>query len=507
MRKIREVLRLKFEHNLSERKISKSCNISRSTVKDYLTRFSVSGLAWPLPDTLDEPSLEQKLFPTKTGEDRKRQPTPDWSKIHEELRHPSVTLMLLWQDYKVCHPDGYQYSWFSDQYRLWKNQVDVVMRQNHIAGDKLFIDYAGQTFPVVNQLTGEVQQMQIFIATLGASSYTYAEATRTQTLPDWIGSHIRAFEYIGGVPNILVPDNLKSGVKTPHRYEPTINPTYQDLAEHYRVAVVPARVRKPQDKAKVESAVQVVERWILARLRDQAFFTLAALNSAIRSLLEELNNKPFQKLPGSRRSLFESLDKPALKPLPSVRYQYAEWKEARVHIDYHVSVDGHYYSVPYQLAKKQLSVRFTQRTVECFYQGQRVASHQRLYQKGRYSTQEEHMPESHKQQAQWTPERLQNWAAKTGPETEAVIRRILSDRRYPQQGYRSCLGIMRLGKSYGDVRLENACRRALYTDACSYRSLESILKHNLDQQPLPELESEAPLPEHHENLRGSDYFH
>ncbi len=507
MRKIREVLRLKFEHNLSERKIARSCNISRSTVKDYLARFSVSELSWPLPDTLDEKVLEQQLFPAKSSDSRSKQATPDWSQIHQELRHPNTTLMLLWQEYKSCHPDGYQYSWFSDQYRSWRNQVDVVMRQNHVAGDKLFIDYAGQTMTVVDQFTGEARQVQIFIATLGASSYTYAEATWSQSLPDWIGSHIRAFEFLGGIPNTLVPDNLKSGVKTPHRYEPVINPTYQDLAEHYQVAVVPARVRKPQDKAKVESAVQVVERWILAGLRHQTFFTLSALNKAIRGLLDKLNSKPFQKLQGSRRSLFESLDKPALKPLPIERYQYAEWKEARVHIDYHVSVDGQYYSVPYQLVKKQLSVRFTQNTVECFHQGQRVASHQRLYQKGRYSTQSDHMPEKHKQHAQWTPERLQSWAGKTGPETEAVIRRILTDRRYPQQGYRSCLGIMRLGKSYGDVRLENACRRALYTDACSYRSLESILKHNLDQQPLPQLEPEPPLPEHHENLRGSDYFH
>ncbi|WP_422447941.1 IS21 family transposase [Endozoicomonas sp. ALB091] len=236
----------------------------------------------------------------------------------------------LWQEYKACHPDGYQYSWFSDQYRSWKNQVDVVMRQNHIAGDKLFIDYAGQTMPVVDQYTGEVRQTQIFVATLGASNYTYAEATWSQSLPDWVGSHVRAFDYFGGTPCILVPDNLKSGVKQPHRYEPVINPTYQDLAEHYQVAVVPARVRKPQDKAKVESAVQVVERWILASLRNQTFFTLSALNKAIRSLLDELNNKPFQKIQGSRRSLFEELDKPALKPLPAERYQYAEWKEARV---------------------------------------------------------------------------------------------------------------------------------------------------------------------------------
>lgn len=506
MRKIREVFRLKFEHNLSERKIAQSCNISRSTVKDYLARLSVSELTWPLPDSIDELTLEQQLFPVKPSSGRHKQTQPDWSQIHQELRHPGMTLMRLWQEYKACHPDGYQYSWFSDQYRSWKNQVDVVMRQNHIAGDKLFIDYAGQTMPVVDQYTGEVRQTQIFVATLGASNYTYAEATWSQSLPDWVGSHVRAFDYFGGTPCTLVPDNLKSGVKQPHRYEPVINPTYQDLAEHYQVAVVPARVRKPQDKAKVESAVQVVERWILASLRNQMFFTLSALNKAIRSLLDELNNKPFQKLQGSRRSLFEELDKPALKPLPAERYQYAEWKEARVHIDYHVSVDGHYYSVPYQLAKKQLSVRFTQNTVECFYQGKRVASHQRLYQKGRYSTQPEHMPEKHRQHAEWTPERLQNWAAQTGPETEAVIRRILSDRRYPQQGYRSCLGIMRLGKSYGDARLENACRRALYTDACSYRSLESILKHNLDQQPLPQLEPEPALPDHHENLRGSDYF-
>ena len=506
MRKIREVLRLKFEHRLSERKIASSCNISRSTVSDYLGRFAISGLPWPLPDNLNEADLEQRLFPVDSQRTRHPQTTPNWSAVHQELRRPGMTLMLLWQEYKTNHPDGYQYSWFSDLYREWRSHLDVTMRQNHIAGDKLFIDYAGQTVPVVNQYTGEVQQAQIFIATLGASSYTYAEATWSQSLPNWIGSHVRTFDYLGGVPNSLVPDNLKSGVKSPHRYEPVINPTYQDLAEHYCVAVVPARVRKPQDKSKVESAVQVVERWILARLRDRTFFSLAELNEAIALLLEKLNNKNFQKLPGSRRSMFESLDKPALKTLPEQRYQYAEWKEARVHMDYHVEIDKHYYSVPYQLVKRQLTVRITDQAIECLYKGQRVASHQRSHLKGRHSTQASHMPEKHRKYAEWTPERLQNWAAQTGPETEAIIRKILSTRRYPEQSFRSCLGIIRLGKSYGDDRLESACRRALYADTCSYKSIESILKHNLDQQALPELEPEAPLPDDHENLRGSDYF-
>ena len=506
MRKIREVLRLKFEHKLSNRKTADACKLSRSTIKEYMARFQAAKLDWPLPDDMDETTLENLLFPPLADLASRRQHVPDWSDIHQELRRSDVTLMLLWQEYKTQHPDGYQYSWFSDQYREWRGRLDLVMRQNHVAGEKLFIDYAGQTVPVVNQSTGEVRQAQIFVATLGASSYTYAEATWSQSLQDWTGSHVRTFEFLGGVPNLLIPDNLKSGVTKPDRYVPVINATYQDLAEHYRVAVVPARVRKPQDKGKVESAVQIVERQILARLRHQTFFSLPELNEAIASLLVELNNKSFQKLPGSRRSLFESLDKPALNALPAERYQFAEWKEARVHIDYHVEVDKHYYSVPYLLVKKQLTVRMTSQTIECFHKGQRVASHRRSHLKGRHTTQTEHMPEKHQKHAEWTPERLRNWAAQTGPETEATIARILSGRKHHEQTYRSCLGVMRLGKSYGHERLENACRRALYMDTCSYRSIESILKNNLDQQPLPEMEPEAPLPENHENLRGSEYF-
>lgn len=507
MRKIREVLRLKFEHHFSVRRIAKSCHISRSTASDYLARFAITKLPWPLPTDMDESTLEQRLFPTLPVGVQRHLTMPDWSKIHIELRRPGVTLMLLWQEYKANYPEGFQYSWFSEQYREWRQCLDASMRQTHIAGEKLFIDYAGQTMPVLNQHTGEIKQAQIFVATLGASGYSYAEATWSQALPDWTASHVRTFNFLGGVPELLVPDNLKSAVSTAHRYEPEKNPTYQDLAEHYQVAVLPARVRKPKDKSKVESTVQVVERWILARLRDRTFFSLQALNEAMSQLLEELNSKPFQKLNGSRLSIFETIDKPALKPLPQTPYQFAEWKEVRVHIDYHVEVDKHYYSVPYQLIKKQLSVRITSQTIECFYRGNRVSSHHRSSQQGRHSTHKEHRPEKHRQHAEWTPERLRQWASETGPETEAVVMRLMSGRKHPEQVYRSCLGILRLGKAYGKDRLESACRRALYVDACSYRSISSMLKNCLDQQPLPEPESETQLPEDHENLRGSSYYH
>ncbi|MTI11867.1 IS21 family transposase [Sansalvadorimonas verongulae] len=507
MRKIRDVLRLKFENNLSNRRIAQSNAMSRATVTDYLSRFYSSGLPWPLPDDLDDEALEQHLFAPPDKARKKKDILPDWHHIHKNLRRSGVTLNLLWQEYKAGCPEGYQYSHFCDKYREWRSHLDVVMRQNHLAGDKLFLDYAGQTMPITNPSTGEIRQAQIFVATLGASSYTYCEATLSQSLPDWIGSHVRTFEHLGGVPNVLVPDNLKSAVTNPHRYEPDKNPTYQDLAEHYHVAVVPARVRKPQDKGKVESAVQIVERWILARLRDCTFFSLQALNEAIKPLLEELNNKPFQNMPDeSRRTLFETLDKPALKPLPAERYQFAQWKEARVHMDYHIEVDKHFYSVPYNLVKKQLSVRITGQTIECFHKRKRVASHVRSYLKGRHTTQPEHMPEKHRCYAEWTPERLQNWAAKTGGHTEAVITHILESRKYPEQAFRSCLGIIHLGKRYTPERLERACQRALHLGSCSYKTLEAILRHGQDNLPLPEEQPLTELPDRHENVRGSVYY-
>jgi transposase len=506
MRKIREVFRLKFDCDISNRQIAKSCKIARSTVAEYLFRFQQAALSWPLPQNLDDNQLEQLLYPQLPALPAHERPVPDWSYIHQQLRQKSVTLMLLWQEYKERHPHGYQYSQFCHRYRQWAAKIDPVMRQEHRAGEKMFVDYAGQTVPVYDLHTNQMREAQIFVAVLGASNYTYAEATWTQTLADWIGSHSRAFAFFGGVPKLVVPDNLKSGVSKACFYEPDINPSYLDMANHYGTAVIPARVRKPKDKAKVEVAVQVVERWILARLRNRQFFSLHQLNQAIAELLENLNNKPFQKLPGSRKSTFESLDRPALNPLPSQAYQFAEWKKASVNVDYHIEVERHYYSVPHALIKKKLDVRITNNTIECFYKNKRVASHIRSHHKGRHSTIKEHMPKSHQKWAQWTPDRFIRWAGKIGVHTQKLIENVLNARAHPQQGFRSCLGILRLGKSYGDDRLEAACRRAVAIGGTSYRSVESILKHNLDQKPLPDQSAESSTIEH-TNIRGARYYH
>ena len=506
MRKIKEVLRLKWAQDLSNRQIAKACGIGRPTVKEYLRRATEAGLGWPLPCGLDEAELERRLFPPPPSLPAQARGVPDWPLVHQQRRHKGVTLFLLWQEYREIHPEGYQYSWFCEHYRAWQGKLDVVMRQDHRAGEKLFVDYAGQTVSVVDRVSGEVREAQVFVAVLGASNYTYAEASWSQGLPDWIGSHQRCFQYLGGVPQIVVPDNLRAGVTKAHRYEPDTNPTYQDMAAHYGIAVLPTRVRRPRDKAKVEAGVLVGERWILAALRHRACFSLAELHAAIREWREKLNARPFKKLPGCRRAQFEALDKPALQPLPVEPYVYAEWKKARVHIDYHVAVDGHYYSVPHALIKKQLDVRITQNTIECFYRGNRVASHRRSHHKGRHTTVEAHMPESHRQAGDWSPERLANWAAQTGPATAKLISTVLTSRKHPQQAYRSCLGILRLGKAYGDEPLEAACRRALTLGSHSYKSIESILKHRLDDKPLAD-QQELALPEDHDNIRGPSYYH
>ena len=505
MRKIKEVLRLSAAGH-SQRQIAECCAIGRATVGEYLQRASAAGLSWPLPDGLDEARLERRLYPPPPSLPASERGLPDWAHVHCDLNRTGVTLYLLWEEYRVGHPHGYRYSWFCQHYRAWTGKVDVVMRQHHRAGEKLFVDYAGQTQDVIDRATGEVHQAQIFVAVLGASNYTYAEATWTQSLSDWIGSHQRTFRYLGGVSEVVVPDNLKSGVDRAHRYEPDINRTYADLAEHYGVAVIPARVAKPRDKAKVEAGVLLVERWILARLRNQTFFSLAELNRAITTLLERLNARPFKKLPGSRRELFEHLDRPALRPLPATPYEFARWHKARVHIDYHIAVERHYYSVPYQLVKCEVEVRLTANIVEVLHRGQRVASHRRAYQPGGFTTLAEHMPKAHRAYAAWTPQRLVRWAEKTGPATAALIHAILAARAHPQQGFRSCLGIMRLGKRYGDTRLEAACRRALVLGAHGYKHIESILKKGLDRQPLPATQQPS-LPIDHDNVRGPDYYH
>jgi len=507
MRKIREVLRLKHVHDATDRTIAQSCSIARSTVGEYLRRASEAGVRWPLPHDMDDEQLEKLLFRSAAALPGDQRPLPDWEYVHKELRRKSVTRFLLWQEYKSANPTGLQYTQFCTRYTTWRGRRDPVMRQVHKAGEKMFIDYAGQTVPVVDRRTGEIRYAEVFVSVLGASSYTYCEATWSQGLPDWIASHIRAFEFFGGVPEVLVPDNLKAGVTSPHLYEPDLNPTYQDLAIHYGAAVVPARVRRPQDKAKAESGVQVAERWILARLRNRTFFSLAALNEAIATLLIELNRRAFQKLDGCRRSMFEAVDQDALNALPSDRYQYAEWKKVRVHIDYHVQVEKHHYSVPYQLVKEELDVRLTAEVVEMFRKGKRVASHVRSRKRGGFTTLSEHMPASHRRYAEWTPDRLVRWAEETGGQTAAVVAAVLASRPHPQQGFRSCLGIMNLGKSYGKERLEAACARAMALGATSYKSIQSILKTGLDSQPLPDRSSkQMTLPISHDNIRGPGYY-
>lgn len=507
MRKIRHVLKLARESGLTKRQIARSLALSPTTVGEYLRRADDAQLSWPLPPDWDDRQLESALFPSLPRGQRDTRPVPDWPTIHQDYKRKGMTLLLLWEEYKAAQPGGIQYSQFCDRYRVWAGKLNLIMRQHHRAGEKLFVDYSGQTAPIVDQATGEIRQAEIFVATLGASNYTYAEATWTQSLPDWIASHIRCFESMGSVPELLVPDNLKSAVTRPCRYEPTANATYEDMADHYGTAILPARVREPRDKAKVENSVLLVQRWILARLRHHTFFSLAELNRAIQELLIDFNQRPFKKLPGCRRDLFEQIDRPAMLPLPKGRYTYAEWKLARVHIDYHVEVLGHYYSVPYQLVKRQLEVRITANTVEFLHHSKRVASHRRSALKGRHTTLVEHMPQAHRQYAGWTPQRLVSWAEKSGPATAELIAIILGSRAHPQQGFRSCLGIMRLGKSHGDKRLEFACRRALHLNATSYKSVKSILDTHLDQQPLPVNEETTHKPIVHPNIRGADYYH
>lgn len=505
MRKTREVLRLSKVLGLSQRQVARSVRLGQSTVWDYLLRFRVSGLSWEQVEALDDEALEQRLFPSEQVSTEHSRSLPDWSEIHQELKRKSVTLSLLWQEYRERHRGGYGYSRFCDLYRAWKKRLDVSLRQDYVGGEKLFVDYAGETVAVVDPKSGETRTAQVFVASLGASNYTFAEATWSQDLRDWISSHVRAFEAIRGVVELVIPDNLKSGVTKPNWYEPDVNQTYTEMAEHYGVAVLPTRVQRPRDKAKVESGVLQVERWILARLRHQKFFSLRELNESIRALLVELNDRPLKVLGVSRRELYERVDRPALRSLPENRYEFGEWKKVRVAPDYHVELQGHYYSVPYQLVREQLDLRFTDHTVEVFRRGKRVAGHKRSRQRGKHTTLREHMPKAHQAYLDWTPTRLVRWAQKSGPSTAKLVEQILQTRPHPQQGFRSCLGLMRLGKSYGSERLEAACQRSLQLQSYSYQSVKSILKNGLDQQPLPENEKQGAVIDH-ANVRGAEYY-
>ena len=504
MRKLREVIRLKLEMKLSGRAIGRSCGLSPSTVSDYLGRLAVAKLAWPLPPELDDEALNRLLFPQE-GHPAVSRPEPEWCVIHQELKRKHVTKSLLWQEYRESHPDGYEYSRFCERYQLWARHLGVTMRQAHIAGEKCFVDFSGDGLEVIDPKTGEVRVAKLFVAVLGASNLTYVEPVFTEELPIWIACHVHAFEFFGGVSEITVPDNLKSGVTKASKYEPELNRTYADFAQHYGTAIIPARAYKPRDKAKVEGAVLLASRWILAVLRNHRFFSLAELREAVKRLMARLNDRVMKKLKKSRRQLFDDVEKSALKPLPSAPYEFADWERPRVGLNYHVEFDDHHYSVPYALYGHRLDLRATATTIEVLRGGRREASHPRSYVKHGYSTKGEHMPKGHREYAEWTPERLINWAKTVGPMTAAVVEEIMLSRAHPQQGFNACLGIMRLRGNYDDKRIERACARAKERRACSYRSVAAILQNNLDKDETPLEEQQTCLPLH-ENVRGSDYY-
>jgi len=506
MRKIRETLRLKFDRRRTNREVATACNVSAATVWDTLKRFKESGLDWPLPEGMSDEELEFKLYPPKP-ESVDEKYVPDWALLHNERKKSkNVTLQLLWEEYIADHPHGYQYSWFCKHYKNWRKTVEPVMRQTYHFGEKCFVDYAGETMAVVDPRTGEVTDVQIFVGTLGASNYTYAEAQPSQKLEHWIGGQVRMFEYFGGVPEVLIPDNLKSGVKRPDFYDPDLNPTYQLMAEHYSVAVIPARVRKPRDKAKGENAVLQVERWVIAPLRNRTFYSLKELNEAISEKLDDLNERPFQKLPGCRRESFEKDELSVLRPLPSQRFSFVHRKDAKVGIDYHVQYDDHYYSVPYGLVGARVEVFARTAVIELVHGGRRVASHRRSYAKGGFTTDPAHRPPNHRH-AEWNPERLKSWARKLGPNVELMIIGILAGYQYPAQGYRRCLGVLSMAKKYGSERLDRACRRGVELGAFSYRSVKSTLEKNLDQEPLTVTETvTTEVRRLHDNVRGATYY-
>jgi transposase len=505
MRQIREILRQKWSLGRTHREVAQSLGISCGAVGTTVLRARAAGLEWAQVEPLSDEALEARVYGPPTPPTRPR-PVPDCAALHAE-RRKGVTLELLHLEYLEQHPDGYRYTQFCEVYRRWLRRRGLSMRQVHRAGAKLFVDYAGKTPTIIDPATGEVIAVELFVAVLGASNYTYAEATRTQQVPDWVASHQRAFQFFGGVTEAIVPDQLKSGVVVPCRYEPGVQRTYDDFAQHYGTVILPARPAKPRDKAKIEVAVQIVERWILARLRHETFFFLAALNARIAELLTDLNARPMRLYRASRRELFEQLDRPALRPLPAETFVYSDWRiGARVSIDYHIELHGHYYSVPYALIHEHVDARLTATIVEIFHRGQRVAAHPRSVVRGRHTTDPAHMPKAHQHHLEWSPSRLIDWARTIGLQTAALVEAILADRPHPEQGYRSCLGILRLAKHYGPERLEAACARAGAVEARSYRHVDSILKHGLDRVVPPEAAPPLTLTPVHEHLRGRDYY-
>jgi transposase len=508
MRKVREVLRLRHRQGLNYRDIAASLDIGLGTVGETIRRAAEAGLDWEAVERLSEEELEQRLYrrPATPGPSPEGRPLPDFALVHSERMKVGVTLALLHEEYRAEHPDGYGYTQFCEHYQRWLQPRGLTMRQEHCAGDKVFVDYSGKKPRIVDAATGAEVEVELFVGVLGASNYTYAEASLTQRVPDWIASHVRMFESFGGVTRAIVPDQLKSGVTRASSYEPGLQRTYEDFAEHYGTAVVPARPARPRDKAKVEVAVQVAQRWILARLRKQRFFSLDELNQRIRELLGELNARRMRRYATSRRALFERVDQPALLPLPASPYVVATWSKVKVGKDYHVDVDGHGYSVPFQLAGKEVEVRATATTIEVLRRGDRATVHVRSAARGKNSTKAEHLPVAHRRHAEWTTDRIEHWAAEVGPATGALVAAILEDRPHPEQGYRSCLGILRLEKRYGRERLEAACARAGAAGARSYQNVSEILRRGLDRLVLATSDEPSTRTVTHENVRGPSAY-
>jgi len=510
MRRVRELLKLRLDAGLSVSEASRRTGRARSTLREMLQRFEASGLPWPLPMSLADRELETQLYgDSNLAAGVRRRPEPDWATLNRELKRKHVTLQILWDEYIETHPDGYRYSRFCELYRSWEARLPVTMRQTHLGGDKLFVDYAGDTVPViVDRRSGKTQKAHIFVAVMGGSSLSFAYATWGEKLPDWIDGHVQAFEYFGGVPHLLVPDNPKVAIIKACFYEPQANRTYSDLAAHYDTALLPARPRRPRDKAKVEACVRIVERWLLGRLRHRRFYSLAEINAAIAELLVTLNDhRVLRYVSRTRRQLFEELDAPRLKPLPTTPYQLAEWRVRRVGLDYHVEVEKHFYSVPYRHAREAVEVRMTSRSVEIFLRGERIAVHLRGSGDGKHTTLNEHMPSSHRRHADWTIEKILSHAQSHGPSVALLCQLVLEHRPHPEQGFRSCMGIVRLAKTVGPERLEAACERALLVGARSYGQVKSILDNRLDGQPVRRRKDEAETPVVHGNIRGSKYYH
>ena len=501
MRVIKEILRL-YEMGISQVKISKSCNVSRTTVRDYISKASVLGLNSEHIAKMEKEELMEK-FKKKKPERKQEKSDLDYEYIHKEMKKKGVTILLLWEEYLRDNLDGYSYSRFNTKYGNWRKSKGLSLRQVHKAGEKVFIDYCGMKVPIFSR-NGNEYEASIFVACLGASNYIYAEATKDQTIESWIGSNIRTLEFFGGVPEIAVPDNLKAGVTSPCRYEPSINPTYQDFAEHYNMAIIPARVRRPKDKAKVETGVQIVERSILAPLRNERFENIAELNIAIKILLSKVNNRQMKSYGSSREELFLSIDKPVLQSLPAFKYQICKWKTAKVNIDYHVQFEHSNYSVPYEFVKQEVEIKIHEKTLEIFHKNKLIAFHNRLFIKGHQSTVKEHMPKAHRYMMDWNPSRFLEWGGKIGCETRRQIEKLLYSREHPEQSYRACMGLLRLGNKYGAKRLEKACEKVNGVGIVSYKRIKSILENSKDKV---DSETKAKSQIKHSNLRSTGYYH